>query len=321
MNKNIRIEKENGRLEIYTPYNREFVDAIKMIGSARWDASKKCWTVTEDYLQDVRDILLDVYGCDDQEVTNTVTVRIEFEDDFEIRCCGVRIGNQRVAYATGRDSGATVGENAHMLEGKIGSGGSRAQWTTTVEKGSVFEVKDVMKPLLDKDMETGRWVVLDGQNNRQVIPAKVTILEEKIDKDALKKEKERLEARLAEINELLKEEPEENEEEAMLTTETAEYLGVDTDTIKDVEDIKEKLDSLYDVMIVAYDNAKKEVRDEIYAETGDEEVAYTTYFASSDKTFTLSDLMAEAHTAKKALGKMLRVIGDVEDCVISKAGE
>lgn len=33
----MRIHNNNGKVEIYTPYNKEFVQKIKGIGEARWN--------------------------------------------------------------------------------------------------------------------------------------------------------------------------------------------------------------------------------------------------------------------------------------------
>ena len=47
----------------------------------------------------------------------------------------------KVAVAFDRDSGAKVGYDAIMIEGKIGSGGSRANWYCYVDQGSIFELE------------------------------------------------------------------------------------------------------------------------------------------------------------------------------------
>lgn len=47
----------------------------------------------------------------------------------------------KVAVAFDRDSGAKVGYGARMISGKIGSGGSRANWFCYVDEGSIFEIE------------------------------------------------------------------------------------------------------------------------------------------------------------------------------------
>ena len=54
-----------------------------------------------------------------------------------------------IARAFDRDSGAKLGTGVSMIEGDITSGGSRANWTSNVDKGSVFRLQ-VPKKMLDK---------------------------------------------------------------------------------------------------------------------------------------------------------------------------
>ena len=67
-------------------------------------------------------------------------VRITAKEDnhkrFSVDFMGVK-----VAVAFDRDSGAKVGYNARMIEGDIGSGGSRANWYCYIKEGSVFELE------------------------------------------------------------------------------------------------------------------------------------------------------------------------------------
>lgn len=54
----MRIHNNNGKVEIYTPYNKEFVQKIKGIGEARWNG--KCWIINEENLDVARKIMRDV---------------------------------------------------------------------------------------------------------------------------------------------------------------------------------------------------------------------------------------------------------------------
>lgn len=47
-----------------------------------------------------------------------------------------------LARAFGRDTGANLGVDVKLLEGSISSGGSRINWETIVEEGSIMEVVD-----------------------------------------------------------------------------------------------------------------------------------------------------------------------------------
>ena len=46
-----------------------------------------------------------------------------------------------IASAFSRDGGAKLGTGVSLIDGDITSGGSRANWTSNVDKGSVFRLK------------------------------------------------------------------------------------------------------------------------------------------------------------------------------------
>lgn len=189
-----RIENRgDGKIAIYTPYDKKFVQAIKAIGSARWTG--EAWTVPTDYIDDVRIIMKDIYGRDDQDAGESVDCEIEFLYDYYERKAAVVMFGKTIARAWGRDSGAKVGDDVMLVDGSIGSGGSRANWETCVYKGAKFIVKNVPKARFEKEKS--------DYQEEYGIDTKITIISEKIDKDALLEEKARLERRLAEIEKML----------------------------------------------------------------------------------------------------------------------
>lgn len=72
----------------------------------------------------------------EEKIKLRITAKSDNYRKFAVVFMGVK-----VAVAFGRDSGAKVGYEARMLEGKIDSGGSRANWHCWVAEGSVFEVE------------------------------------------------------------------------------------------------------------------------------------------------------------------------------------
>ena len=72
----MKIELNNEMLEVYTPYNANFVSMIKGIEGRKWNPDKKCWTVPESEIESVRDIMKDVYGYDD------TTQPQEYEENY-----------------------------------------------------------------------------------------------------------------------------------------------------------------------------------------------------------------------------------------------
>ena len=77
----IKVTIKDGKAELYTPYNADFVKAIKALGGAKWNASKRCWTISEDMLPQAREIMMDVYGHTDEE--QSVTIEVTEESELE----------------------------------------------------------------------------------------------------------------------------------------------------------------------------------------------------------------------------------------------
>jgi len=79
----------------------------------------------------------------------TVTVRATALSRSERRYAVLCLG-EKMAVAFDRDSGAKIGYGAKMIDGKIGSGGSRKNWYCYVNEGSVFEFQ-IDKAVFEKN--------------------------------------------------------------------------------------------------------------------------------------------------------------------------
>lgn len=177
---------------VYTPYNASFVSAIRKIGGAKWDAEGKAWMVPTASLPQVREIMRNIWGEDDRmDTVKRVSVRLTFADECTEWHGPVEIFGKVLSSATGRDSGARVGEDVFYTAGGPASGGSVKNWRSVVEEGSVVVLSSVPETILDE----------------AALPCGVTM--EVIEDDnfetrsALIDEKEKLLARLAEIEKLL----------------------------------------------------------------------------------------------------------------------
>lgn len=182
---------DGGKIAVYTPFDKGFIREIKTIGSARWDSIEKCWTVPDDYINSVREMMMDVYGRDDQDPGETVDCEIEFLETYSEQRDAVTFCGKTIARAWGRDSGAKIGDDVVFVYGKIDSGGSVKYWETKVYSGSEFIVKNIPKARFDKEKDKYKYII------------NVSLLEKKIDKTALLAEKEKLEKRIEEIDNLL----------------------------------------------------------------------------------------------------------------------
>lgn len=188
----INVEIVNGKALISSPYNADFVTRIKKCGG-RWDSAKRVWAINAEALEAARTAMMDVYGETDEAPSGElVTLVIKFAEGCESKSRQpLTVAGRVIARAFGRDSGATLGEDVAFVAGGPDSGGSNAHWLVTVAPGSICELYNV--PLTKADE-----VIADPPNGMEI-----TIKSAKIDAAALKDERDKLLARLAEINKLL----------------------------------------------------------------------------------------------------------------------
>ena len=191
----IEIKVKNGTLLIYTPYNAKFVSAIKKIGGAKWDSVNKCWTAPEEFVDAVREIIMEIYGYTDISENESVTLKVVFNEEAKEDRKDVTLFGKILSHATGRDSGARVGDDVAMIKGNIRSGGSVKNRVSVGEEGSTFIIKNVNKNIFKKEK--------DGINYN----VNIDIIDDaKKSKSELLEEKKRLLERIKEIDELLEEE-------------------------------------------------------------------------------------------------------------------
>lgn len=186
----IKIHKIGREALLFTPYNAEFIAAVKNIGGARWDKEHRAWSIPSEAIDQARDIMRRVYGaCDLPDDQPRVSVKLTFEADVSEKWAPVTIFGKTIASATGRDSGARTGDDVVFVVGSPKSGGSVANWRSVVPEGSVVVLHNVPQAALEMPLPEGVQAVVSAQ---------------KQSRDALQAEKERLLARLAEIEGLLR---------------------------------------------------------------------------------------------------------------------
>lgn len=177
---------------IDTPYNREFVSQIKTIGGARWDSARRVWKIPAACVDQARAIMRRVFGeCDLPDESRRVTVKLTFNENVASdKRSSISIFGKQIARAFGRDSGAVVGEDVSFIEGKPTSGGSRANWLTYIPAGCVALLRNVPEGILAEGLPDGVTY--------EIVPD-----EPAPNREALLSEKQRLLARIAEIDKLL----------------------------------------------------------------------------------------------------------------------
>ena len=183
---------QSDRALIDVPYNRRFVSQIKLVGG-RWLPDQKRWAVDARNVEHVRAIMVECYGHTDVSSAALVTVRVTVRhNDLIGRCEPIMMFGRVIARAWSRDGGARCGDGIVFIEGGLGSGGSVKNWQTKIYAESVFLIRDLPRPHVIANKAA--WIELGCQ---------IEIEEQQVDRAQLMAERERLGARLAEIDQLL----------------------------------------------------------------------------------------------------------------------
>lgn len=185
----IEVIRSEKNICVGSPYNPYLPSRAKKIGG-KWNPTGKCWSFDIRDEARVEELYRSIYGQWDSEVAaDAVTVRVTVATDLSEWHSGIFFAGRQVARATGRDSGARLGDGVVILQGGFGSGGSVKNWTTRCSEGTVFEIKDI--PLIKVEEERGcsNWSSIEVLGD--------------VDTAALEQERERLLARIAEIDAIL----------------------------------------------------------------------------------------------------------------------
>lgn len=198
----IKIEVKDSLAKIYTPFNSEFVRKIKNVGGSRWDSLERCWCFPTDMVDAVREICRSVYGFDDLNIGKKITVKLTFLSECIAYRDSVVILGKTLSRAFNRDSGARSGEDVVYLEGEPTSGGSAKYWCSMVPEGAVVRLHNVSEQLY-KDFISKHPE--EDKDDREIPHCKAEIIKDRKNRNELIAEKERLLARIAEIDKELSE--------------------------------------------------------------------------------------------------------------------
>ncbi len=191
----VKITVKDNRITTDTPYNAGYVKAAKALGG-RWNAADKVWQFDAGVEDRVRAAMIEAYGTDGQQTTATVTIHVKLAwnahhiseskgtDEFVI-------GGRTLVRRRHRDYPVIIGDKCSVISGGFPeTGGSvknpRPEW----EDGTVMEVREVPESVARRLAEKHPDVV-------------AIVGKTKTDRDALMAERERLLARIAEIDALL----------------------------------------------------------------------------------------------------------------------
>ena len=191
----VKILEKDDQVIVKSPYHSELPYEAKRLGGKWIDSA---WVYDRRDLDRVKELYLDIFGTDGTSC-ELVDVKITISENEFLRSekAGIYAYGREVARAYGRDSGAKIGPGVIMINGSFKSGGSVKNWSTESTHGVIFELRDIPKRMLEKEL------ILDGFHCE--IRPTVEIVREEIDIEALTIEKEQLIKRLAEINLKLRE--------------------------------------------------------------------------------------------------------------------
>ena len=185
--KQVHITESDGQLAVASPYDTAFIERARPLGG-RWDAAGKAWTFDARVQDEVRALCHEVYGEDGSGPTETVTVRVKLLQEVSASRASIRLLGRDIARAFGRDGGAKLGDGCVLESGKVDSGGSHKNWHTKADAGTTIRMYDVASSLV----EAAGW---------DADIYEVTVIgHDAPNLNALRAERERLTARIAEID-------------------------------------------------------------------------------------------------------------------------
>lgn len=173
---------------IDAPYSAAFVDAARNLGGVFKSGTGWVFDIRNEAM--VREACYRYYG-DDGIRKNLCDVRITLPQGMFRGQRGIEFFGKPVARAFGRDGGAKMEPGIVVEAGGFDSGGSMKNWGTTAQDGTVIIVRDVSRTLVEEHVNDEKIVV-------EILPATAPV-----DKNELRAERERLLARIAEIDALL----------------------------------------------------------------------------------------------------------------------
>lgn len=206
----ITITTENGKTVLASPYHPDLPAQARKLGG-RFNRASSTWVFDARDEARVRDLARAVYGTDGETAVELVTVRLDMN-----RLYGepdLWFAGRRIARRPARDSAVRLGDGVIVVEGGFASSGGSMKYPSLAAKdGTVLEVRDLPRTAVEAEDSDGVEIV--GEQGPDV--------------DALLAERERLLARLAEIDAQL---PEPEGTEAT-TREAAAALGVSVRTVQ-----------------------------------------------------------------------------------------
>jgi hypothetical protein len=189
------IETIGNSVTVRSPYNVAFVEAARNHGG-RWDSAANAWTFDARTESRVRETVRNIYGPGATENYESVTARFDacawWRHDPTGDDSNCYFAGRKILWRRGRDHRVEMGDGVVLAEGTFNTrGGSVRNPSLDIDHGTIVEVYDVPAGHPDLDHPC---VTIVAQPADEPAP---------VDTQALLIERERLTARLAEINAIL----------------------------------------------------------------------------------------------------------------------
>jgi hypothetical protein len=142
------ITATESQISVTGDYNAAFIAKARNL-AGKWCEPNWVFDIRDEAA--VRAAALECYGTDGF-VTDLVDVRVTLPkgDAGFPECEPIVLFGHTVARAFGRDSGATLGAGVVVEAGGFGSSGSRKNWYTSAQDGTVVILRDVSRRLVER---------------------------------------------------------------------------------------------------------------------------------------------------------------------------
>lgn len=180
----MKITKDNGKIKVQSDYNAEFVKRAKML-QGKWVSP--CWVFPEENEPELKALLLEIYGenGDPQETVDLIISIGKMPNDQTIS-----LGGYKLAYRRARDAAVELGDNVILLHGMFtDSGGSARYPRVNAASDTIVKAKGCPVALYERYKDCEYITLADAEDRREKLIA----------------ERDRLLARIAEINAELEE--------------------------------------------------------------------------------------------------------------------
>ena len=187
----INLTNKDGRILIESPYSRTFIDRIKHL-NGKWDPETKTWSVDQDLRKQVEKLIFDVYDYDVTGTMEKITIEYKAVDFYKNH--EISIGGIILAYRNDRKFRVQLVDTAIISDDEFPSQGGSVKYPDIFDGKSEEYKNMILRSEIYK-------IYYDNLTEEE--KSKVKIIKEESEIDILLREKEKLEKRLADINEQL----------------------------------------------------------------------------------------------------------------------